>query len=85
MKYKCTYTTGGGSEHEDGNWELKKTPKTTRLTKVEEYGVGVYAMHKVGESFKVGENTGNPMHDLFDGTFVVYFKQNGTPYYFEPI
>lgn len=85
MKYKCTYTSGGGTEYQDGVWEKKSTPKATRLIKVEEYGVGIYAMHEVGTIFKIGKGTGNPVQDFGDGTFTVYFEQAGIPYYFEPI
>ena len=28
MKLKCTYTGGGGTEHDAGIWEKKETPKT---------------------------------------------------------
>ena len=84
MKYKCSYTSGGGTEYYDGFWELKKTPKTTTLTKVEEHMGGIFSMHKVGEKIKVGAGTGNPLRDHEDGTFTVYFNQAGTPYYFEP-
>jgi len=82
-KYKCIYTSGGGTKHEDGIWTMKKTPKTTTLEKVE--GDGVYAMHKIGEKIKVGIGTGNPLRDNEDETFVVYFRQAGTPYYFSPL
>lgn len=86
MKYKCTYTTGSGTEHSDGVWSKKQTPKTITMEKISEMdnNVGVYAMHKVGTKLKVGLNTGNPLNDHEDGTFTVYFQQAGTPYYFEP-
>ena len=84
-KYRCSYTSGGGTEYEDGIWELKKTPKTTLLIKVTEYMSGIYAMHEIGEKIRVGKNTGNPLRDFGDGTFLVYFRQAGTPYYFEPL
>lgn len=87
MKYKVTYTTGGGTEHSDGIWEVKKTPKTITATKDSELdgNVGVFAMHEVGKKYKIGANTGNPIRDHEDETFIVYFGQAGTPYYFEPI
>jgi hypothetical protein len=84
-KYNVTYKTGGGTEYNDGEWEIKITPKTIRATKIKEYMTGVYAMHKIGESFKIGMNTGNPFSTFKDGTFIVYFQQAGTPYTFEPI
>jgi hypothetical protein len=85
MKYKCEYETGG-EKHSDGIWERKDTAKTIRMTKIEEWPeVGVYAMHKVGESFKVGKGTGNPLEEYEDGTFTIYFRQAGTPYYFEKV
>ena len=79
--YKCIYTSGGGVDYGDGIWERKDVPKTISLTKLEESGV--YDMHEVGEKIKVGKGTGNPLQENDDGTFVVYFKQAGTPYYFE--
>ena len=83
MKYNCTYTSGGGTEYHDGVWEKKTTPKTTTLTKTEEFMTGIYAMHKVGEKIKIGKGTGNPTTYFGDGSFVVYFEQAGTPYLFE--
>lgn len=84
-KYRCTYTTGGGTEHEDGIWEKKETPKQVTMTKIKEYMSGVYSMHEVGFKAKVGKGTGNPMEEYEDGTFVVYFAQAGTPYFFETL
>lgn len=85
-KYKCTYTSGGGTEYNDGEWEKKVTPKTITLTKTKEYMSGIYAMHKVGEKIKVGKGTGNPIkYEEDDGSFVVYFQQAGMPYYFSPL
>lgn len=87
MKYKVTYITGGGIEYSDGIWEVKKTPKTITATKDSELDghAGVFAMHEVGKKYKIGANTGNPIRDNEDETFTVYFRQAGTPYYFEPI
>jgi hypothetical protein len=87
MRYKVTYTTGGGTEHSDGIWEVKKTPKTTTATKISELDghVGVFAMHIPEKKYKIGAKTGNPIREIDDDTFVVYFGQAGTPYYFEPI
>jgi hypothetical protein len=86
MRYKVTYTTGGGTEHSDGIWEVKKTPKTITATKISELDghAGVFAMHEVGTKKKIGKQTGNPIHEIDDDTFTVYFGQTGTPYYFEP-
>lgn len=85
MKYKCSYESGSGTEYQDGEWERKDTPKTITLTKTAEYLSGVFANHKVGEKIRVGNNTGNPLRELEEGSFVVYFNQAGTPYTFEPI
>ncbi len=84
-KYNVTYKSGGGDEYNDGVWEIKITPKTIRATKIAEYGAGIYANHKVGESFKIGIKTGNPFNSFRDGIIVVYFRQAGIPYTFEPI
>jgi hypothetical protein len=89
MRYKVTYKTGGGSEHSDGIWKVKRTPKTTTATKISELDghAGVFAMHEVGYKTKIGFKTGNPIRSDEEvyGTFTVYFGQAGTPYYFEPI
>ena len=87
MKYKVTYTSGSGKEYSDGIWELKKTPKTITVTKTSELDghVGVFAMHIPTKKFKIGKNTGNPIREIDENTFVVYFGQAGTPYYFEQI
>jgi hypothetical protein len=86
MKYKCTYIGGSGTEYNDGNWILKRTPKRIIVEKVEEYMSGVFANHEVGEKIRIGKGTGNPIKDEEDdGSFTVYFKQEGTPYIFEPI
>lgn len=82
--YKVTYNSGGSRTYDDGNWLVKKTPKTIVAQKIGEFMGGIYAMHKVGEKIRIGKNTGNPIRDHEDGTFTVYFEQAGTPYYFEP-
>ncbi len=88
-KFKVTYTSGGGTEYPDGEWELKHTPKTMTVEKTGngENKIGIYAMHKIGYRTRIGEKTGNPIKSYFDDfhPFVVYFEQAGTPYYFDPI
>lgn len=84
MKYQVSYMSGGGTEYPDGIWTRKDTPKTITVEKIE--GDGVYHNHEVGFKAKIGTGTGNPMRDLYgDESFTVYFKQAGTPYFFEPI
>lgn len=87
MKYKCTYTTGSGTEHNDGIWIKKVTPKTLTLEKIEDYMTGVYRMHDVGYKtvLRVGSPAKHKFIDNEDGTFTLYFNRAGTPYYFEPI
>ena len=83
MKYKVTYTSGGGAEYEDGIWEVKRTPKRILVTCLEE---GFFGNHETGEKIRIGKGTGNPIkNEDDDGSFICYFSQAGTPYYFEPI
>lgn len=95
MKYKVTYTTEGERIHDDGVWELLKIDKKIIVTKIEEYGVGVFSMHAVGYKTIVGTyqrmvkgemrtDGQHPLRDHEDGTYTIYFKKAGTPYYFEP-
>lgn len=83
-KYDCTYVNGGGTEYNDGVWEMKKTAKTITMMKVEDYLTGVYAMHKIGEKIRVGRDTRHPFLDQGDGEYTIYFNQSGTPYHFKP-
>jgi hypothetical protein len=83
MKYKCTYVSGGGTNYDNGIWTLTFTPKRIIAEKID--GDGVYSMHKVGEKIRVGKGTGNPIQEHWDGGYVIYFNQAGTPYYFEPV
>ena len=85
-EYRVYYISGGGTEYEDGVWTIHKTPKRIIAEKIKEYGVGVYAMHKVGEKINVGAGSGSPIKDEDDdGSFTVYFRQAGLQYIFEPI
>ena len=36
MKYKCTITSGGGTEYDGGDFEIKETPKTITFNCVRE-------------------------------------------------
>ncbi len=85
-KYNVTYPSGGGTEFDEGVWEIKTTPKQKTATKLAEQDgyFGVYSKYPVGKKFKIGFNTGNPIREIDDETFVVYFEQAGTPFYFEP-
>lgn len=86
MKYRVYYITGSGTEHDDGIWTIKKTPKRIIAEKIEEFMSGIFAMHEVGDKIRIGKDTGNPIKDEDDdGSFTVYFRQAGTPYIFKPI
>lgn len=86
IKYKVIYLGGSGTEYNDGNWIILKTPKRIIAEKVEEYMTGVFANHKVGERIRIGKDTGNPIKDEDEeGSFTVYFNQAGIPYIFTPI
>jgi hypothetical protein len=84
-KYKVSYQIGSETYHEDGIWTLKQTPKRIIAEKIEESMTGIYRMHEVGEKIRVGKGTGNPMEEHWDGGYIIYFNQAGTPYYFELI
>ena len=81
-KYKVHYLSGGGTEYQDGVWTLKQTPKTITVEKVEENMSGVYANHKVGEAYRIGIGTRNPIKYADENSFTVYFQQAETPYIF---
>jgi len=84
-KYRVTYFNGSGREYNDGTWIVKTTPKTIRAEKIKQFETGVYSMHDVGFKARIGKGTGNPIREDDHDTFIVYFGQAGTPYYFEPI
>ena len=81
MQYKVTYTDGGGTEYDEGIWELKITPKAKTVTKIE--GGGIFDNFEVGTKKKIGLNTGNPIKNEYDDGFTVYFEQMGIPYNFQ--
>ena len=82
-KYNVTYITGSGNEHGDGVWTVTRTRKRIFAENIAHYMSGVYSMHEVGEKIRIGAGTGNPIkYEESDGSFVVYFKQAGTPYVF---
>jgi len=40
IKYKCSYTSGGGTEYDEGQWEIKTlTEKTLIIEKITERSV----------------------------------------------
>jgi len=83
--YKVTYTGGGGEEYNDGTWIVDRTKKIITTVKLFDYLTGVFKMHDVGFRTRIGTGTGNPIKEDDGYTFIVYFLQAGTPYYFEPI
>lgn len=83
-EYKCSYTSGGGTEYDEGNWRLKTlTLKTIIVEKISENTV--YGNYEKGERIVCKKGNGNPLEDWGDGTFTIYPQQGGTPYYFEAI
>ena len=92
QKYICDSTSGGGTIYDQGEWIIKTlTEKTLILEKIsDEEGFNDY---EKGDKLKCllnnPENKGraltNPLRDWEDGTFTIYPRQSGTPYYFEPI
>ena len=86
QRYKVIYTSGGGTEYEDGIWIVERTQKTTTAIKILHHMTGIYSMHDEGFKTRIGLGTGNPIkNENEDGSFIVYFRQAGTPYYFEPM
>jgi hypothetical protein len=93
MKLKCTYTGGGGTEHDAGIWEKKETPKTITLTLLEEPffepNYNIVKVKKETRNEKRGDiryhGYGDVLIDNEDGTYTAYPQQCGIPYYFEPL
>jgi hypothetical protein len=83
MLYKCTTTSGGGTEHDAGIWTFRETPKTMTF---EYTGNLIFEPnYKKIRISKTGKFYGDVLRDWEDGTYTAYPKQCGTPYYFEPI
>lgn len=84
MKYKCSYTSGGGTIYDGGIWKKKETSKTIILTQVVKSFYqppwDKLVIHK-----DVKKNRRHCFRDWEDGTFTIYPDQCGTPHYFEPI
>lgn len=83
-KYKCEYTDGGGTDYNEGEWEIKTlTPKTLIVEKISEKHI--YGHYEKGDRIKCQKGNGNPLRVWKDGTFTIYPNQGGTPFYFEPL
>ena len=83
IKYKCVYTSGGGTEYDEGQWEIiTLTDKTMIIEKTSERSV--YGNYEKGEKIKCAKGNGNPIEDWGDNSFTIYPGQSGTPYYFSP-
>jgi len=87
MKYKCTCTSGGGTEQES-DWEVKIMPKTMKLKCVDIDTI--WGSAEEDQEFTVSLCDKNRKHclriwgeDLSD--FTLYPNQSGTPYHFELI
>lgn len=82
--YKADYTDGGGTEHDGGTWELVgNTDKTIKLKCLE---AGYFTNYEDGQIITIKKDGGrDAFRDWEDGTFTVYFNQNGIPYYFKPV
>jgi hypothetical protein len=83
-KFQVSSVTGGGQDIDEGIWIVKtKTDKTLVVEKITEKEI--WDEYEKGDTIKVGAKHGNPVRNWDDGTFTVYPKQEGTPYYFEPV
>jgi len=96
-QYKCTITSGGGTEYDGGLWELKETNKTIcfklvkepffspnyKTIKINKYHKGKLMYKKVNDLWWSYFNNGNVIRDWKDGTYTAYPNKCGTPYYFE--
>lgn len=86
MKYKCHYTSGGGTEYNGGIWEKKETAAKIIFTCIEKSFFECLWDKLV--LWKEGWEKNNKRHwwqDFEDGSFLIYPDQCGTPHYFEPI
>jgi len=83
-KYKCIYVSGGGTEYDEGEWQIKiLTEKTVVIEKITEQRV--YGNFERGSKIVCRKGNRNLLNDLGDGTFTIYPQQSGTPYYFTPL
>ena len=79
--YKCVYTSGGGTEYPEGEWEIKTlTPKTMIIEKISEKEI--WDNYEKGERIVCRKGSGNPLTKFEDGSFTIYPERGGTPYYF---
>jgi len=92
QKYTCVYTSGGGVDYSEGQWVIKTlTDKTIIIEKISEqkvygnYNKGDRISCLVNNPKNAGRSWINPLMDWGDGTFTIYPRQAGTPYYFEPL
>ena len=76
----CVTTPGGGEERSEGNWRIKTHTEKTLV--VEKISDGDYENYKKGERIICRRGNRNPLRDWGDGTFTIYPKQAGTPYFF---
>lgn len=89
MKYNCYYVSGGGTEYDEGIFELvKKTDKCLTLKMIEEGYFANYPEVKV-RKIPIGKGKGTRfcpcVKEWGDGSFTVYHNADGTPYIYEPL
>ena len=86
--YKCSYTSGGGTEYDEGEWIIKiLTDKTLLVEKITDIGDN----YETGEKIRCQRNcpilrkisSPHCLRDWDDGSFTIYLNQSGTPYYFK--
>jgi len=81
-RYKCYFVSGGGTEYDEGLWEVKtSTEKTLIVEKITDNGI--YGTYEKGEKITCRKGNGNPVLDWDDNGFTIYPNQGGTPFVFE--
>jgi hypothetical protein len=77
------YVSGGGSEYDGGEWEIKKTTKqiTFICTKKPFFALCCPEVMKI----RFQKERSHCLRDWEDGTYTIYPFQSGTPHVFEPL
>ena len=94
MNFRCTTTSGGGTEYDAGLWRLTVTNKRLIFQWIDDDSVDIPTFSDIRVNRELSEirdgekrlwGYGNVLIDHEDGTYTGYPKQCGTPYYFEPV
>jgi len=82
-KYQMKYISGGGTEYDGGEWDIKETPKMYifKCIKQSFFESGCPEIMRIKK-----DNTGRHcLRDWDDGDFTVYPFQSGVPHLFNQL